>query len=117
MSARAGAKVIKLPRLHTEIERRAGPCEVLRFVPKHRGPSVDHDTVRELETLLYHARLGRITGIAWAASIPPNLVKRGDEMACDFAGAAARDAALGCQLAVELQYKGRAMARGEDVEH
>ena len=74
--------------------RTLAPSQVLGFVPRHRGPAVDHDTVRELELLLHNARLGRVTGLIWVASLPDS-----KGFACDVTGEAARNEVTAGQMA------------------
>src|ERR1700760_3056820 len=60
--------VVPLPKRRGRSRKVKSPAKVLQFVPRHRGPVVQHDIVRELEKLLHYARLGRVDSFAWAGT-------------------------------------------------
>jgi hypothetical protein len=62
--------VVPLPTRKGRKRRPRGTARLLSFVPRHKGPVVDHETVRHCEWLLKHALSGRITGVAWIAYAP-----------------------------------------------
>ena len=75
--------------------------KVLSFVPRHRGPVVEHDTVRALEFLLRAARLGKIDGIAFSC-LSSGRGGPSKGIVVDTCGVASRDPDIAVQLAKML---------------
>jgi hypothetical protein len=72
--------------------------------------------VRDLETLLRHARLGRVLGLVWASSSPEGLLRSGGRFCGDTAGEAARNPQLGIEMAAMLFRRAEQIARENAVQ-
>ena len=90
-------------------------AHVHMFIPSKQCEYAQRKVVCELESLLHHARRGRISGLVWAASSPPGTTKSGNRFAMDLVGECVLEKGLGFDLAIRLARKALAVERGDAV--